>query len=123
MARSTGRPAAELTATAREALLRYSWPGNVRELHNALERAAIVCDANLIQPADLELIDRPGTPARTSTSPIGNLTAVERQMIAKALEEAHWNKSTAAKRLGLTRTQLYVRIRKHGLEPAAIVNG
>ena len=50
IARSFGRPLISLTAHAREALLGHDWPGNVRELRNALERAAILCQGDLIQP-------------------------------------------------------------------------
>jgi transcriptional regulator with GAF, ATPase, and Fis domain len=49
-------------------------------------------------------------------APDGDLAAVERAMIEKALERARFNKSKAASALGLTRAQLYVRMRRHGLE-------
>ena len=60
----------------------------------------------------------------TSTTPAvpgavaapGDLKAVERALIVKAMDDAHFNKSEAAKALGLTRAQLYVRLRKHGLD-------
>jgi transcriptional regulator with GAF, ATPase, and Fis domain len=110
--RSFGRPPAGLTHDAREALLRHDWPGNVRELRNALERAAILCEGGLIAPQHLSLSvsDRP------AQSPAGELNAVERDTIARAMRECHGNKSKAARRLGLSRTQLYVRLRKYGIK-------
>src|SRR5262245_14259505 len=116
---SFGRPPAGLSAAASEALLRHPWPGNVRELHNALERAAIICDENLIQPEDLSLASRPiTTPPQRSVSS-SNLTMVERETIARVLQETRGNKSIAAKHLGLSRTQLYVRMRKYGMDEMA----
>jgi transcriptional regulator with GAF, ATPase, and Fis domain len=129
--RSIGRPPAGISREARQALLDYHWPGNVRELHNILERAAILCDGGLIAAEHLAL--RPpaaapqkiasSTPAPTS-APVAaespqapnDLTSVERALISKALKEAGFNKSVAARALGLTRAQLYVRLRKHGLD-------
>jgi transcriptional regulator with PAS, ATPase and Fis domain len=116
---SSGRPPATLTTPAREALLQHKWPGNVRELHNALERAAIVCDGDVIRPEDLSLTGRPMTSSPQRSAPISNLTTVERETIARVLEETRWNKSIAARHLGLSRTQLYVRMRKYGLEEAS----
>ena len=121
IAQSIGRPPAGLTMPARDALLRHEWPGNVRELHNALERAAIVSEDSLIRPEDLELDPRHRSAMQVSPSDVSNLNVVERQVITKALEEACWNKSTAAKRLGLSRTQLYGRMRKYGLDEAPIM--
>jgi Nif-specific regulatory protein len=100
-----------LTADAREALLCYSWPGNVRELHNALERAAILCSGDVIDSTHLALQSaRP--PCREAT----DLMSVERDLIAKVMRQERGNKSKAARLLGITRTQLYYRLRKHSLE-------
>jgi transcriptional regulator with PAS, ATPase and Fis domain len=112
--RSTGCSSAGLTPTALEMLLGYEWPGNVRELHNALERAAILCQGGLITGDHLSL--RPTSFAAPRRPP--NLSDVERRTIEQALHESDWNKSKAARRLGITRTQLYGRLRKHGLERA-----
>jgi formate hydrogenlyase transcriptional activator len=112
-----GRPPAGLTRDARNALMQYHWPGNVRELHNALERAAILCEGGLITAEHLSLSRErhtaaaPAAPAPATT----NLNDVERDMIARVLTECAGNKSMAASRLGLSRTQLYVRLRKYRL--------
>ena len=101
-----------MTRDAREALLQHDWPGNVRELRNALERAAILCEGGLISGRHLSL-DASTRPAPSAGT---DLSTVERDMIAQVLRDSHWNKSQAAKRLGLSRTQLYVRLRKYDLE-------
>ena len=114
---------------ARRALQEYDWPGNVRELRNTLERASILCDGGVITADHLGLnvgaadaehvmpysptapeLPVTGTPVRIT------LDAMERNAIDLALNEARFNKSKAAKALGLTRHQLYIRMRKHGLQ-------
>jgi transcriptional regulator with PAS, ATPase and Fis domain len=112
IAKSFGRPPAGLTRDAREALLQHEWPGNVRELRNALERAAILCEGGLISAHHLSLY-APRRPVQAATT---DLNAVERETIDVVMRECRGNKSKAAKRLGLSRTQLYVRLRKHSLD-------
>jgi transcriptional regulator with PAS, ATPase and Fis domain len=113
--RSFGRPPAALSREARSALLAYDWPGNVRELRNVLERAAILCEDGLIDLTHLTLQSR-ARPVREGTT---DLSVVESITISKVLGECRGNKTRAARRLGLSRTQLHTRIRKYGLaEPA-----
>jgi transcriptional regulator with GAF, ATPase, and Fis domain len=156
--RGIGRPPAGISRDARELLLEYRWPGNVRELHNALERAAILCEGGLITADHLGLnvVASPSLSTREASTPrsawqmaevtapsassaaaaavpsghtapvphaagatdptIGDLGAMERTMIERALTQAKFNKSKAAKALGLTRHQLYIRMRRHGFE-------
>ncbi|HVZ23835.1 MAG TPA: sigma 54-interacting transcriptional regulator [Vicinamibacterales bacterium] len=104
-----GRPAARLTTEAAARLLQHDWPGNVRELRNVLERASIVCEAGLIDTGDLSLLP----PAEFVGT---NLGALERQTIERVMREVRGNKSSAARQLGITRTQLYGRLRRYGLE-------
>ena len=106
--------AAELTPEAMEALCRYEWPGNVRELRNVLERALIVCDGRLIDTEHLCLRPRGEAPPLSST----NLDALERHAIEQAMRDAGGNKVRAAKQLGISRMQLYGRLRKFGLASA-----
>ena len=116
--RSFGRPAPSLTPAARAALVRYEWPGNIRELHNALERAAIRCDGSVIDEAHLALQPADSRPVVGSDQrPVvgSDLRSLERDTIQRVLEECAWNKVQAAKRLGLTRTQLYSRMHKHDI--------
>jgi two-component system response regulator FlrC len=113
--RAFGRPAAGLTREARHALLQYDWPGNVRELRNVLERAAILCEGALIDATHLTLQSGARSPRNDTT----DLSVVERTTISKVLHECRGNKTKAARRLGLSRTQLHLRIRKYRLEQAA----
>jgi transcriptional regulator with GAF, ATPase, and Fis domain len=111
LAKSFGRPPAGLTREAREALLTHDWPGNVRELRNALERAAILCEGGLISAQHLSLYTPPRPVAATT-----DLNTVEQETIDVVMRECRGNKSKAAKRLGLSRTQLYGRLRKYDLD-------
>jgi DNA-binding NtrC family response regulator len=113
IARSFGRPLAGLTAAAKRALIEYSWPGNARELRNALERAAILCEGGLIAPEHLQL----STERQVARAETTDLKEFERQTIEHMMQETRGNKSRAAKRLGLSRTELYGRLRKYGLDP------
>jgi transcriptional regulator with GAF, ATPase, and Fis domain len=124
--RGLGRPPAGISRDARQRLVEYHWPGNVRELRNILERAAILCDGGLITAEHLALTVVPPpvpeiaaparVPAVAATVPSGDLQTMERAMIEQALQSARFNKTKAAKTLGLTRHQLYVRMRKYGFE-------
>ena len=109
--RSFGRPPAGMTREAKEALLGYRWPGNVRELRNVLERAAIVCEGGLIAPEHL-VLEKDDRAAASHTT---NIKDVERELIRQVLRECNGNKAKAARRLGLTRKQLYGRLRQYGL--------
>jgi len=122
-----GRPPAGLTHDAKKALLRHHWPGNVRELRNALERAAILCEGGLITAEHFSLdLERLVPPHETGPDsggrlpdqhdkPTTDLNVLERGLIVQALADCAGNKSKAAGRLGISRTQLYVRIRKYHL--------
>ena len=113
--RSFGRPPAGLTRDARRVLLQYEWPGNVRELRNVLERAAILCEGAPIDANHLAL----QSGARRFRDDTTDLKFVERTTIAKVLRDCGGNKTKSARRLGLTRTQLHLRIRKYRLEETA----
>jgi DNA-binding NtrC family response regulator len=115
--KSFGRPPAGLTRDAKDALLRHEWPGNVRELRNALERAAILCEGGLIAAEHLSLHTEPLVAAAASTTT--DLSVVERGTIEQVMRESGWNKAKAAQRLGLSRTQLYTRLRKYDLDKRA----
>lgn len=109
-ARTMNRRVPLLRDDALDALLAHDWPGNVRELRNVLERAAILSDG------DIERQHLSCRPKMCSLSPPSDLSAVERGTIKRVLDETGGNKSRAARRLGLTRTQLYGRLKRYGLE-------
>jgi len=113
-ARTMPRRMPRLRDDAVAALLAHDWPGNVRELRNALERATILADGD-IECRHLSLRAK----ARTAAPPT-DLGTVERGTIERIMNQTGWNKSKAARRLGLTRTQLYGRLRRYGLEAPSI---
>jgi transcriptional regulator with PAS, ATPase and Fis domain len=102
----------ELTLDAIEALRRHGWPGNVRELRNVLERALIMCDGPFIEAAHLCLRARTDVPL----SSITDLETLEKRAVERAMRDADGNKVRAAKQLGISRMQLYTRLRKFGFE-------
>ena len=111
------RPPVGLTPEATEALLSHAWPGNVRELRNALERAVIVCESDAITAAQLSLEGTRRSPQVVEGEM--DLNALQRRTIVRVLDQVRGNKSQAAKRLGITRNQLYFRLRKYSLDTAA----
>jgi Nif-specific regulatory protein len=112
-----------LSRDAREALIAHSWPGNIRELQNALERALILSDGSLITAAQLGITPRrevrsDETAPPAADAPVTPLAEAERQIVADAMQKARGNKSRAARLLGLTRSQLYTRLKRFGLDGA-----
>ena len=110
---------AALDDDACTALLRYSFPGNVRELENMLERAVTLCTSGHLGEADLNLkLASADTIAPIpSTANLGSqVEDVQRQAIVQALEKTRYNKTAAAKLLGLSLRQLRYRIEKLGIE-------
>ena len=104
---------------ALKALYEHTYPGNVRELENILERACALCEDNLIQATDLGL-NGSGNAPQPSTVPEGDLesqlASIERVLIERALDETGWNRTAAAKNLGLTLRSLRYRMEKLGLD-------
>jgi transcriptional regulator with PAS, ATPase and Fis domain len=109
-AQAVRRGTPRLTTEALEALLAHDWPGNVRELRNVLERATIQSDGDIeLHHLSLRARIRPSAPP-------SDLGTVEKSTIERIMRHTGWNKSQAARRLGLTRAQLYGRLRRYGLE-------
>ena len=111
-------------ADAQNMLKAYSWPGNVRELKNAMERLMIFfADLDLIGLAQIERILPGLNPTATSTSKSDELTLqdhlakVEREFIEQKLNALDWNKSQAAKQLGMSRGSLLNKISQYQLKP------
>jgi len=127
----------ELAPDALERLQRYGFPGNVRELENVLERAMTLCSGGRITAEDIQLratarppaeapvaaaapVPMPAVPAGVATAlpdALGDqLEHIERAAIIKALEQTRYNKTAAAKLLGMTFRALRYRIKKLGIE-------
>jgi len=121
LATNWGIPELRISDKALKDLLAYRFPGNVRELENILERAATLCEDQTIEEADLNLNANAADLPEPDTVEIGmpdivNLQLQEKALIEKTLEETRWNRTEAAKKLGLTLRQLRYRIEKLGLK-------
>ena len=103
-----------VSAPALKKLQRYHWPGNIRELIHTLERAVILSESKMLQPADF-LFPEAEKDVEGVVFENYNLEEVEKTVIRKTLKKHAGNISHAAKELGLTRTSLYRRMEKYGL--------
>jgi DNA-binding NtrC family response regulator len=114
------RAGLEFSGGAKRAMLKYEWPGNVRELMNRIERASALAETDVIGPSELTLdrsvTEAPDTPRNGALKDI--LREVEVRVIEQALEESDYVMARAAKKLGMTRQNLYARIRRHGVRTA-----
>jgi DNA-binding NtrC family response regulator len=96
------------------ALRDHSWPGNVRELDHAVERGVLLSPGPLVRAADLGL--RAQAQSASTRLEEMNLDEVERYLIQRTLARHDGNVSRAAQALGLSRSAMYRRLQKHGLE-------
>jgi two-component system response regulator HydG len=122
-----GKESADRVAPSAWAFLQTcTWPGNVRELKNVLEAAALMAGSGPIQKAHMEQVlqQRPGqgAPGQDRLDTPGpedplSLRESERRSIQEALDQTGWNKSAAARRLGISRPTLHKKIREFGLKP------
>ncbi|MDP1569886.1 MAG: sigma-54 dependent transcriptional regulator [Vicinamibacterales bacterium] len=113
-----------LDTDAQKLLVRYNWPGNIRELENAIERAALLAEGQLITPDDLRLGDTgstPGSPRETSTvvriPPTGiALEEIERQALVEALRMSNWVQKDAADLLSISPRVMNYKIKTLAIE-------
>ncbi len=111
-----GRSEMTLARSGEQALVAYHWPGNVRELRNVLERAVLLTRQSSLEAEDLELGEqrRQGAPSGVALS----LKDVERDHIRRVLDSQEGDVARAARLLGLSRSALYEKLRKHKITPA-----
>jgi two-component system, NtrC family, response regulator PilR len=110
-----------LSKEALVALENYAFPGNVRELENILERAITMSTGGEVRAGDIQLRSTPIGTAAAAIAPSGgalgdHLVDIERDAIVKALEQTRFNKTAAAKVLGMSFRALRYRIKKLGIE-------
>ncbi|WP_347331156.1 sigma-54-dependent transcriptional regulator [Marinimicrobium locisalis] len=133
MAKEVNFPTPQLSQAAMKQLGEYPFPGNVRELENILERAFTLCESTVIDKDDLHLPEQPTAlePPEGETPPANEdhadrcadypsldhyLQEIEKDILCKALEQAKWNKTQAAKNLGISFRSLRYRLQKLGLD-------
>jgi two-component system response regulator HydG len=108
------------TPRAMDRLLKYEWPGNVRELMNAVERGVVLSRQEYLDEEEFPLLlqDRArldGTPARQLEPEATSLETVEKETVLKMLEATGGNKSETARKLGITRRTLHMKLKKYGM--------
>ncbi|HEX9943037.1 MAG TPA: sigma 54-interacting transcriptional regulator [Thermoanaerobaculia bacterium] len=118
--RQLGRRIVGFTSEARACLLRYGWPGNVRELANAVERALVLGEGELIRPEDLPETVLETTPAADRSVPLGKyhdtVNEFKKRLILDAIDQAGGNITRAAETLDLNPTYLHRLIRNFDLK-------
>jgi transcriptional regulator of acetoin/glycerol metabolism len=119
-----GRPGLRLSAAAERALESYSWPGNVRQLRNVLERAGLLSERAELDVDDLGEGMAPrsssaGSSAQASVDTGITLAEAERRHVEAGVRAQNFDVPAAAKVLGLSRSTLYERLKKHGISVTA----
>lgn len=108
------RPGMRLEKSVLQRMLKYPWPGNIRELQHAIERAVILSEDKVIKAPEL-LISASAIRVKEESAP-KTLDEMEKHFIEQSLLENDGNVSQTAVALGMTRTALYRRMKKHGIQ-------
>ena len=114
-----GRGEIILDESCIKALQAYSWPGNVRELRNVIERAVLLSDHGSITLRDLNFEGHATVGASLLDSRL-TLIELEKQHIERVLQEERGHVETAAKRLGIPRSSLYQKLKKHQIASSKV---
>jgi len=101
-----------LSRSALDKLMRYDWPGNIRELENVMERAVVLCRTNLIDAKDLPF----GGASEPVCFETETLRGIEEKHIRTMLEKTGWNLMETARRLGIHRNTLRLKIKEYKIE-------
>ncbi len=116
-----GRPPQSLSEGAYVVLERYGWPGNIRELENLIERLVVICDAPVIDEAELPLDLSVGAglakEAEQESNYAAAMAAFERGYLRRVLAQNGWNRRRAAEQLGIGYSTLKAKLRLYGLAP------
>lgn len=106
----------KISKMAMKILLTYGFPGNVRQLSNIIERATVLCDNNTIEKSDLiDLVDEEGSNSDFNLNTY-TLSDIEKHVIQEVLELNNWEYKKSSEMLGISRTTLYSKVSKHGIE-------
>src|ERR1051326_1421943 len=117
LARDLGQQSVSVSAAAERILRRYDWPGNIRELRNVLERALLRSHGDVLDIEQLVMPAEVSSPAQTAAAPrSGTLEDVERDYIEQVLREENGAIDRVAERLGVSRSAVYYKARKHGID-------
>ena len=122
-AEENAKPVSDFTAEALEAIIRYAWPGNVRELRTAVEHAVVLGRGDMIELAGLpQSVQSRGVihHEKQLTQPLVDkgvtLEEAEKQLIIRTLKECRGNRTTAARKIGISRRTLHRKLNRYGLE-------
>jgi Nif-specific regulatory protein len=113
-----GKRIKRISTPAIDMLMSYHWPGNVRELENVIERAALVCEGNVVHgyhlPPTLQTAEGSGTVTKMSLDKA--VGAFEKDLIQDALKTTRGNRARAARLLDTTERILGYKVKKHGID-------
>jgi transcriptional regulator with PAS, ATPase and Fis domain len=102
----------DFSPEAAERLRKYDWPGNARQLQNEIQRTVLMCEGQVVQPADLSIVQFQNT-AESGEQNLTLMEAMERNKIVEVLKETGGNKQETARRLGIGRQTLYNKIKSY----------